>query len=178
MNPRWGWAMAVSLALHTGAAVGSLGWLGGSPTLEVTAGEARVALITLSPAPHPLPKPTWNPTPTPTKPRNEPAAALPETEGARSTHPQSLHNPAPPYPPEAFRHGIQGVTALLVHVDPRGFPTQLTIERSSGSWILDEAALEAVSRWSFQPARRGGVPVPGSLRIRIRFQIVEARESA
>jgi len=172
---RWAIALGVSLLVHTGAAVGTIGMMSRSPSFEVTAGEARVALLFRSKSS--LPKPSLNLEPVPQKKIPEPLAAIPEVEGAESSVPQSLHNPPPPYPPEAFRRGIQGVTSLFVRVSPQGLASQVTIERSSGSVILDEAAARAVMEWTFIPARRVGVLVSGSMRIRIRFQIVETEES-
>jgi len=144
-----------------------------SPSFEVTAGEARVALAFRSKSSPP--KPSLNLEPIPQKKMIEPLTAVPEVEGAESSVPQSLHHPPPLYPPEAFRRGIQGVTSLFVQVSPQGSASQVTIEHSSGSAILDEAAAGAVMKWTFIPARRMGVAVSGSIRIRIRFQIVGAR---
>lgn len=172
---RWTIALGASLLVHTGAAVGTLGWMSRSPSFEVTAGEARVVLMFQSKPPTPK-KPSLNLEPIPEKKIAEPLTAIPEVEGAESAAPQSVHNPPPPYPSEAFRRGIQGVTSLFVRVNPQGLASQVAIERSSGSVILDEAAAAAVMRWTFIPARRMGIPVSGAIRIRIRFQIVQAEE--
>ena len=170
---RWTIALGASLLVHTGAAVGTVGMMSRSPSFEVTAGEARVALAFRSKSSPP--KPSLNLEPIPQKKMIEPLTAVPEVEGAESSVPQSLHHPPPLYPPEAFRRGIQGVTSLFVQVSPQGSASQVTIEHSSGSAILDEAAAGAVMKWTFIPARRMGVAVSGSIRIRIRFQIVGAR---
>lgn len=172
---RWMIALGASLLVHTGAAVGTLGVMSRSPSFEVTAGEARVALVFRSKSSPP--KPSLGLEPIPQKKIAEPLTAIPEIEGAESSVPQSLHNPPPPYPAEAFRRGIQGVTSLFVQVSPQGLASQVAIERSSGSVILDEAAAGAVTKWTFLPARRVGILVSGSIRIRIRFQIVETEES-
>lgn len=171
---RWTAALSLSLLFHTGAAVGTLGSLHGTPSLEVTAGEARVAVVFQSrPIP---PRSALSFEPVPQKKSVEPVTAIPEVEGVESNAPQSLHNPPPPYPLEAFRREIQGVTALLVSVSPEGNAAQVQIERSSGALLLDEAAVQAVAKWVFLPARRAGAPVAGYIRIRVRFQIVEPEE--
>jgi TonB family protein len=169
---RWAIALGASLLVHSGAAVGTLGMMSRSPSFEVTVGEARVALA-FRPRPSPPPS-SLNLEPVPPKKWAESLTAIPEVEGAESSAAQSLRNPPPPYPAEAFRRGIQGVTSLLVHVNAQGAASQVTMERSSGSAILDEAAVGAVMKWTFIPARRAGGPVSGAIRIRIRFQIVEA----
>lgn len=170
---RWAAACGLSVAVHLGLAIGGWGW-GSAPSIEVKAGAAKVTLVLQSKQAVQNPihrswnhlKPTSQPTP--------PTASIPDREGVISTAPYSLHNPPPPYPPLAFQRGIQGVTSLRVEVGPDGKATQVVVERSSGSWILDEAAAGAVWGWRFMPARQMGRPVSGTIRIRIRFQIVEA----
>ncbi len=174
MNPRWMIALGCSLLLHTGAAVGTVGWRQTPPSFEATPGEAKVAVVFRSkPTP---PRASLNIEPVPQKKVAEPVTALSEVEGVEATAPRSFRNPPPPYPPEAFRRGIQGVTSLWVEVNPQGRAFLVVMESSSGSVILDEVAASAVAKWIFIPARRAGIPVSGSIRIRIRFQIVEAEE--
>lgn len=171
---RWTAALSLSLLAHTSAAAGTLGSRQGAPILEVAEGEARVSVLFRSkPIP---PRSLRGVEPAPPKKSVEPVTAIPEVEGVESNAPQSLRNPPPPYPLEAFRRGIEGVAALLVSVSPEGHAAQVQIERSSGSSLLDEAAAQAVAKWIFLPAKRAGVPVTGSIRIRMRFQIVEPEE--
>lgn len=66
-----------------------------------------------------------------------------------------LRNPAPAYPRIAKRLGEQGEVSLRVLVDPYGKPRRVELNASSGSDRLDRAAMDAVQRWSFVPARRG-----------------------
>jgi protein TonB len=44
---------------------------------------------------------------------------------------------------------------LKVLVTREGKPAQVQLEQTSGSAVLDAAALEAVRGWHFVPARRG-----------------------
>jgi protein TonB len=68
--------------------------------------------------------------------------------------------PAPPYPRAAEQRRIAGTVTLRIHVDASGNPLEVTIENSSGSPILDQAAQKFVkSRWRFVPAMQDGVPV-------------------
>ena len=83
----------------------------------------------------------------------------------------SIRNKPPAYPPEAARRGAQGTVGLLVHVTETGVPGWVEIRVSSGDAALDRAAQEAVSLWRFQPARRGGVPVPFDYPQNIQFTI-------
>lgn len=79
-----------------------------------------------------------------------------------------LQNPRPEYPSLSRRLGEQGRVVLRVRVEPSGVASQVELQRSSGFNRLDEAALQAVRRWKFVPARRGSeaiaewvlVPIP------------------
>jgi protein TonB len=67
-----------------------------------------------------------------------------------------LRNPPPGYPAAARRNGEEGTVTLRVLVSVEGAPRDVLLERSSGSGLLDAAALAAVKNWRFAPARRGG----------------------
>ncbi|HET6434394.1 MAG TPA: energy transducer TonB [Xanthomonadaceae bacterium] len=65
--------------------------------------------------------------------------------------------PAPAYPREALREGLQGSVLLKVLVDVDGRPLDVQVARSSGHRALDRAAREQVlRRWTFRPAMRDG----------------------
>jgi len=66
-----------------------------------------------------------------------------------------LDNPPPRYPVLSRRHGEQGQVLVRVFVDAAGQPVRVALDRSSAYPRLDEAALEAVRRWRFAPARQG-----------------------
>jgi periplasmic protein TonB len=90
------------------------------------------------------------------------AAALPAPAPPR-TLPRvdaSWHGNTPPtYPLRARRSGEQGEVMLDVHVDEQGRVTEVLLKQSSGSAMLDRAAISAVRDWRFQPATIGGEPV-------------------
>jgi len=67
-----------------------------------------------------------------------------------------LRNPPPGYPAAARRNGEEGTVTLRVLVSVEGAPREVALERSSGSSLLDAAALATVKNWRFTPARRGG----------------------
>ena len=70
-----------------------------------------------------------------------------------------LNNPRPIYPSHSRRLGEEGTTRLRVCLDIAGKPTDdVTVASSSGSERLDNAALQAVRKWSFTPFRRGSQP--------------------
>jgi protein TonB len=82
-----------------------------------------------------------------------------------------LQNPAPRYPPLARRMRQEGKVVLRVLVDIGGAASQIEVRNSSGSDVLDEAALEAVKRWRFVPARRGDQPVGAWVLVPITFTL-------
>jgi TonB family protein len=63
--------------------------------------------------------------------------------------------------------------AVDVAVDANGTPTRISVNRSSGYPLLDRAALDAVRRWTFDPARAGGTPVFSQVVVPVRFSLGE-----
>lgn len=82
-----------------------------------------------------------------------------------------LHNPAPKYPNMARRNGEQGRVLLKVLVTLNGDAGNVTLEKSSGSTYLDEAAINAVKSWKFTPARSNNEPVSGFVTVPISFSL-------
>ena len=82
-------------------------------------------------------------------------------------------NARPAYPPLARLRGYQGVVVLFVEVLVDGRVGQAEIRRSAGHKILDQAALEAVRTWRFEPGRREGRAVTMSVEVPVRFVLNE-----
>lgn len=82
-----------------------------------------------------------------------------------------LHNPAPEYPPMARRKGEQGRVLLQVLVSENGKAEKVQIDTGSGYSSLDQAALQAVSKWSFIPAKKGNRPVSAYVIVPVRFSL-------
>ena len=85
--------------------------------------------------------------------------------------PAYLNNPAPAYPPASRKQGEQGRVLLRVRVDATGLVDAIELQASSGFHRLDEAALAAVRRWRFLPARAGERAVPGWALVPVHFQL-------
>jgi protein TonB len=83
-------------------------------------------------------------------------------------------NLPPPYPIDALRAGIEGRVVLRVLVGADGRVARLQIESSSGFSSLDAAALDAVRRWRFEPARRLGRAVDFEVLAPVKFSIVRS----
>ncbi len=87
------------------------------------------------------------------------------------TPPSYYLNPEPSYPEIARKRGIEGKVILEVVVAPDGTPKRVDLKESSGSKVLDRAALEGVGRWKFLPAQEDGRPVEGLVEIPIVFRL-------
>jgi len=83
-----------------------------------------------------------------------------------------LEGPAPRYPGRAIQMGITGKVILRIEVDAEGRPTSGRIETSSGSSLLDRAALDTVlKKWRFVPAQQNGQPVAATALVPIIFAL-------
>lgn len=60
---------------------------------------------------------------------------------------------------------------LRVRVLPTGRADGITVQKSSGRGILDDAAVDAVRSWTFAPATQGGNPVAGWVNVPIEFRL-------
>lgn len=111
-----------------------------------------------------------------TVPASPPASpARPASSGGAgaqiAARPNYLRNPAPAYPEAARRNGEEGVVILVVRVGRDGRPMQVELGQTSGHRQLDQAALRAVKKWFFEPARIGALPVESTVQIPVRFRI-------
>jgi TonB family protein len=73
-----------------------------------------------------------------------------------ASRPQAIYSPQPVYRSEWAKQGLTGKGVVLVTIDPKtGVVTETAMLQSTGSKLLDRAALKAYSRWRFKP---GSVP--------------------
>jgi periplasmic protein TonB len=100
------------------------------------------------------------------------AAALP----VRSAAPLYADNPPPAYPDKARRNGWSGEVLVRVAVATDGGVTTTDLEASSGYPVLDAAAIAAVRRWRFVPARKGTRAVAGQVLVPVRFRLTGSAE--
>ena len=124
----------------------------------------------LLPRPRPTPVSIQDPpiapvddTPSPVDSYVDTTPALPPTDfGQPSADPVIAQiaadiAPVPPYPAQGIARRLAGEVVLRIRVDAGGRPVEVTIERSSGSSLLDEAARKFVkARWHFVPATQDG----------------------
>ena len=73
----------------------------------------------------------------------------------------AINSPRPPYPYEARSKRITGSGVITATVDPAsGNVTDASVTQSTGSPILDEAAVSAFRRWRFRPGSVSKVRIP------------------
>jgi len=165
-----------------------------APTPEPPAAEPTPEIST-SPPPEPAPEEEAiaESTPIPALARlsphhleqKRPRAALPQwavaggaeagsrgaASGPLSSRASYLSNPRPEYPEEARRQHQEGLVILSVEVSADGRPDDVTVTRGSGFPLLDQAALDAVRSWRFEPARAAGLPVSSHVDVPVRFTL-------
>ncbi len=109
----------------------------------------------------------------PATPMTASAPALPSMrqQGQDARSPQTVYSPAPAYPATALRQQLTGRVVLRVTVDRDGTVSAARILTSSGHDELDMAALAAVRKWRFEPARRLGVAIEKEIAVPITFRI-------
>jgi protein TonB len=96
--------------------------------------------------------------------------STPETGSVRSKV-RAGNNPRPDYPRAAREAGWEGTTVLQVLVLPDGTAGSVTLHKTSGHAVLDEAALSAVRNWHFVPAMDGNFPIQSTVRLPVRFDL-------
>ncbi|MFP5406193.1 MAG: energy transducer TonB [Gammaproteobacteria bacterium] len=90
--------------------------------------------------------------------RSPGAPSLPSRTAPRADATWAGNTP-PPYPKLARRLGEEGDVLLDIRVERDGRVSEVRLERSSGFDRLDQAAMDTVRTWRFQPATVDGQPV-------------------
>ena len=85
-------------------------------------------------------------------------------------------NQWPKYPNRARRRGQEGALILRITVSDNGKPSSIKVIKTSGHQILDQAAIDAVWNWQFQPAKKRGLAVKASIDLPVVFQLKNKRK--
>jgi protein TonB len=101
----------------------------------------------------------------PPPPSQKPAVRL--HSGIRA--PRKIVDVAPAYPLLARQSQVEGVVILEATIDAGGQVQAVQLLRSAP--LLDQAALEAVRQWRYEPATLNGEPVPVIMTITVRFAL-------
>jgi TonB family protein len=93
------------------------------------------------------------------------ASYVPETSLTRT------HYVAPEFPDAARARGLDGWVELQFVVGVDGTVTELTVVAAQPAGVFEQAALDAVRRWRYQPVTRSGQTVAPHVRLRVRFTV-------
>jgi TonB family protein len=95
--------------------------------------------------------------------------------------PKKVHDVPPVYPKEAQRKRREGAVIMEATIDEKGNVTNLKVLRSmhtfglphpsGGIPLLEEAALEAVRQWKYEPTMLRGAPVSVVMTVTVRFHL-------
>ena len=103
--------------------------------------------------------------------KGEVLAAAPAPVAEVFVPPSFLSRQEPAYPERARRAGIEGVVGVRIALAPDGSVRQVELTQSSGSRLLDEAALAAARASTFAPASRNRTPVESEAVASYRFEL-------
>jgi TonB family protein len=102
-------------------------------------------------------------------PPEEAVEPEPETAGVLEEA-KLLSRVDPVYPPAARRAGVSGMVVLEIVVSAEGRVSEIEVQRGLPLG-LSEAAVEAVRRWQYRPARGATGPVASRKVVRIEFRL-------
>jgi protein TonB len=98
-----------------------------------------------------------------------PTLKAPLRVGGRVKPPRPISTPSPVYPQLAKMGRIEGEVVIDTVIDTDGNVVQL--KALSGPPLLIPAALEAVSKWKYEPTYLNEQPVPVSMTVIVRFHL-------
>ena len=86
--------------------------------------------------------------------------------------PKLVNSVRPNYTAEAMRAKISGSVWLECVVEPNGTVDRCRLSRSLDANLgLDQEALKAAQKWTFEPGKKAGEPVPVQVTIELAFSI-------
>ena len=112
--------------------------------------------------------PTTQPAQQQTKAAESTPAPMPFV--AIESQPELLRREPAVYPEIAKKMGLQGRVTVEVTIDAQGKPIQAKVVKSASD-IFNEAAIEAVMKYSFKPAMMSTGPVTAKIMIPIEFRM-------
>ena len=131
-----------------------------------------VQIVAAAPEPEPAPAepeapPSAPPAPAPVPPPPPPPVMI-EAPRFNAAY---LNNPSPAYPAAARRRGQEGRVLVRAEVLADGRCSRVELKQGSGHELLDQAALDAVRKWRFVPARQGEQAVTAWVDVPIAFKL-------
>lgn len=150
--------LAASLLLHA-AVLGGVG--GGDPALAGSEPRTSALLVQLGAHPQAAPVPLQ-----PAR-RPSPKRYLSSSEVDERATP--LEMAALVYPERAYLNRIAGTVRLRIYISAEGRIDKADVVAATPAGHFEQAAIDAVQRSRFQPARKDGRPVPSQKLIEVEF---------
>lgn len=97
---------------------------------------------------------------------------------AFTAYPVYGENMPPVYPEIARIRGYEGVVLIAAEILSNGHVGEARISKSSGYSILDQAALEAIKPWRFEPAKKSGRPFTMWVEVPVKFVLKNKKTSS
>ncbi|HEY9133931.1 MAG TPA: energy transducer TonB [Dyella sp.] len=105
------------------------------------------------------------------------AAAVPQPAAAGEGGGSGTHGPVlikggqPRYPTAAMRSAQEGWVEVSFTISAEGNVGNVKVVDSQPRHVFDRAAMDAVTRWKYEPATQGGTPVATERQQRIEFKL-------
>jgi TonB family protein len=147
-------------------------------TVSFHLGEDGLPLAPPPPPPAPPAPPTPPATDVPPPPPPPPAPPAPPAVwnygdpvrvGGAIKEPKKLKDVRPVYPPIAESARVQGIVIVEIRIDEDGRVSDARVIRPVA--LLDQAALDAVLQWEFEPTMLNGRPVPVIMTVTVNFTL-------
>jgi len=116
-----------------------------------------------------LPKPEPVVDAMPEAPYEEPPAREPLRIGGKIEQPKQLYRTEPIYPHIAKSARVQGVVEIEAMISEAGRLEEIKVV--SGHPLLNDAAVECVRKWKYEPGRLNGQIIEMPIKILVRFQL-------
>jgi protein TonB len=109
----------------------------------------------------------------PVPPPAPPPARAPIRVGGEIVAPRLIHRVEPEYPLLARQAQVQGLVILEATVDHEGYVNEVRVLRSHS--VLQQAAVDAVQQWRYEPLMLNGAPQPFVLTVTVSFSLPATR---
>lgn len=96
---------------------------------------------------------------------------LAQNSGGETRPPSAVQVVNPVYPQSAQARGIEGFVILEVVISDRGLVSEARVISADPAGVFDQAAIEAVKKWSFRPGIENGKTVVGRIKQKVNFEL-------
>jgi protein TonB len=99
-----------------------------------------------------------------------PPVAAPAPAPAVDVVPAKIVKRVTPVVPNGVARKTSGYVLVRFNVSESGRVTEVVVLESTPQGVFDEAAMDAVRKWIYEPRKENGVPVPQQSKARLIFE--------